>query len=106
MTTFAVDTHLFRELGELLVGRDSTALIELIKNAYDADAMAGHDLVMAIDQNRNRETESFNAPRNLPDLPGTMAPRIPRIEDERSERQIGDDESTKRGNCRHYRLPP
>ncbi|MGJ5038231.1 sensor histidine kinase [Bradyrhizobium sp. HKCCYLRH3059] len=38
MTTFSVDTHLFRELGELLVGRDSTALIELIKNAYDADA--------------------------------------------------------------------
>ena len=27
-----------RELGELLVGRDSTALVELIKNAYDADA--------------------------------------------------------------------
>jgi len=27
-----------RELGELLVGRDSTALLELIKNAYDADA--------------------------------------------------------------------
>jgi hypothetical protein len=36
--TFTVDTHLFRELGELLVGRDSTALVELIKNAYDADA--------------------------------------------------------------------
>lgn len=36
--TFTVDTHLFRELGELLVGRDSTALIELVKNAYDADA--------------------------------------------------------------------
>jgi Histidine kinase-, DNA gyrase B-, and HSP90-like ATPase len=36
--TFTVDTHLFRELGELLVGRDSTALIELIKNSYDADA--------------------------------------------------------------------
>lgn len=36
--TFSVDTHLFRELGELLVGRESTALIELIKNAYDADA--------------------------------------------------------------------
>ncbi|MFM9626854.1 sensor histidine kinase [Streptomyces galilaeus] len=35
---FSVDTHLFRELGELLVGRDSTALIELIKNSYDADA--------------------------------------------------------------------
>ncbi len=35
---FTVDTHLFRELGELLVGRDSTALVELIKNSYDADA--------------------------------------------------------------------
>ncbi|HEY5708576.1 MAG TPA: ATP-binding protein [Solirubrobacterales bacterium] len=37
-TGFTVDTQLFRELGELLVGRDSTALTELIKNAYDADA--------------------------------------------------------------------
>lgn len=35
---FTVDTHIFRELGELLVGRNSTALVELIKNAYDADA--------------------------------------------------------------------
>src|ERR1700760_4902545 len=45
---FTVDTHLFRELGELLVGRDSTALVELIKNAYDADAttvtVVGQDL--------------------------------------------------------------
>lgn len=38
MTRFTVDTHIFRELGEMLVGRDSTALVELIKNAYDADA--------------------------------------------------------------------
>src|SRR5690242_3351951 len=38
MPDFTVDTHLFRELGELLVGRDSTALVELVKNAYDADA--------------------------------------------------------------------
>src|SRR5260370_30986602 len=38
MPSFSVDTHVFRELGELLVGRDSTALVELIKNAYDADA--------------------------------------------------------------------
>src|ERR1700741_2715297 len=38
MAGFTVDTHLFRELGELLVGRDSTALVELIQNAYDADA--------------------------------------------------------------------
>jgi hypothetical protein len=38
MPNFSVDTHVFRELGELLVGRDSTALVELIKNSYDADA--------------------------------------------------------------------
>ena len=38
MMRFSVDTHLFRELGEYLVGRDSTALAELVKNAYDADA--------------------------------------------------------------------
>lgn len=38
MATFSVDTKLFRELGALLVGRESTALVELIKNAYDADA--------------------------------------------------------------------
>jgi hypothetical protein len=35
---FTVDTQLFRELGELLVGRDATALLELVKNSYDADA--------------------------------------------------------------------
>jgi signal transduction histidine kinase len=39
---FRVDTHLFRELGNYLVGRDSTALIELVKNAYDADATEVH----------------------------------------------------------------
>lgn len=38
MVEFTVDTHIFRELGQLLVGRDSTALVELIKNSYDADA--------------------------------------------------------------------
>ncbi len=36
--TLKFDTDLFRELGELLVGRDSTALVELIRNPYDADA--------------------------------------------------------------------
>ena len=38
MPKFTVDSHLFSELGALLVGRDSTALNELVKNAYDADA--------------------------------------------------------------------
>ena len=37
-TTFTVDTQLFRELGELLVGEDATALTELVKNSYDADS--------------------------------------------------------------------
>ncbi|MBW7971873.1 ATP-binding protein [Bradyrhizobium sp. BR 10289] len=36
--TFTVDTQLFRELGELLVGEDATALTELVKNSYDADS--------------------------------------------------------------------
>lgn len=36
--SFSVDTHLLRELGALLVGRDSTAALELVKNSYDADA--------------------------------------------------------------------
>lgn len=48
---FTVDTKLFRELGELLVGRESTALVELIKNAYDADAtkvtILGHEISKA-----------------------------------------------------------
>lgn len=35
---FTVDSALLRELGERLVGRHPTALAELIKNAYDADA--------------------------------------------------------------------
>lgn len=59
--TFEVDTHLFRELGELLVGRNSTALVELIKNAYDADAtrivIAGSNLG---DTRRGRITVADN----------------------------------------------
>jgi signal transduction histidine kinase len=38
VTGFSVDTKLFQELGEMLVAKESTALVELIKNAYDADA--------------------------------------------------------------------
>jgi len=41
---------LLRELGELLVGRDSTALVELIKNSYDADA--SHVTIEAVDLGR------------------------------------------------------
>jgi DNA mismatch repair ATPase MutL len=56
MAKFTVDTHLFRELGELLVGRDSTALVELIKNAYDADATR---VVVVGDQISNSEKGSI-----------------------------------------------
>lgn len=39
-TRFTVDSQLLLELGERLVSRRSTALAELVKNAYDADATA------------------------------------------------------------------
>lgn len=35
---FTVDSHLFEELGERLVGQQHIALAELVKNGYDADA--------------------------------------------------------------------
>lgn len=35
---FSVDARILRELGERLVRRPETALVELIKNSYDADA--------------------------------------------------------------------
>lgn len=50
MDSFSVDTQLFRELGELLVGRDSTALTELVKNAYDADATVVEVLGVGLDE--------------------------------------------------------
>jgi len=51
--SFTVDTQLFRELGELLVGRDATALLELVKNAYDADATAVIVHGQQVDSERN-----------------------------------------------------
>ncbi|MFW9888599.1 MAG: sensor histidine kinase [Candidatus Thorarchaeota archaeon] len=35
---FTVDNLLVEEMGQRLVGRDSTAIIELVKNSFDADA--------------------------------------------------------------------
>jgi C4-dicarboxylate-specific signal transduction histidine kinase len=64
-----VDTHLLRELGTLLVGRDSTALVELIKNAYDADArivtihgesLANHGLISVRDDGHGMTYENFS----------------------------------------------
>lgn len=65
---FSVDTHLLRELGTLLVGRDSTALVELIKNAYDADAtsvtihgesLTNHGLISVRDDGNGMTYEDF-----------------------------------------------
>jgi len=36
--SFRVDLGLLRELGERLISRDEVAVVELVKNAYDADA--------------------------------------------------------------------
>src|SRR5256885_16528024 len=36
--TFTVESRILRELGERLVKQPEVALVELIKNAYDADA--------------------------------------------------------------------
>lgn len=55
MVGFAVDTHLLRELGDLLVGRDSTAVLELIKNAYDADARSVTLRASALDDPEHAE---------------------------------------------------
>jgi len=38
--SFRVDMGLLRELGERLISRDEVAVVELVKNAYDADATA------------------------------------------------------------------
>src|SRR5437868_4819765 len=69
---FTVDTHIFRELGEHLVGRDSTALAELVKNAYDADATEvtvygesltkdGSGLIRVVDNGNGMNAEQFVA---------------------------------------------
>src|SRR2546430_6661224 len=42
---FSVDAALLQELGERLVGRPATALAELVKNSYDADATTVHLII-------------------------------------------------------------
>jgi hypothetical protein len=37
--TFTVEGRIVRELGERLVKKPEVALLELVKNAYDADAI-------------------------------------------------------------------
>ena len=89
MAKFTVDTHLFAELGELLVGRDSTALNELVKNSYDADASSvvvhGKELetvdgsILVVDDGIGMTAETFES--------GFLriASRVKRVGDRRSQ---------------------
>ena len=63
---FTVDTKLFRELGELLVGRESIALAELIKNAYDAMPNGGR---LEIKSKTSNETIEINLCDSGPGIP-------------------------------------
>jgi hypothetical protein len=72
---FTVDTNLFRELGQYLVGRNSTALIELVKNAYDADAT---ELIVSGEELRSAERGSITLVDNGTGMsPGDLSARLP-----------------------------
>ena len=49
MGKFRVDLRLLSELGERLISRDEVAVVELVKNSYDADARI---VEVRIDENR------------------------------------------------------
>jgi nitrogen-specific signal transduction histidine kinase len=49
LTGFRVDLRLLLELGERLISRDEVAIVELVKNAYDADA---EEVNISMDQSR------------------------------------------------------
>ena len=44
MARFTADTHLLRELGELLVGRDSTALVEARRTLAEVESSTALEL--------------------------------------------------------------
>lgn len=61
---FSVDSALLRELGERLVGKPHTALAELVKNSYDADATevvirVGENAIEIIDNGRGMNGDEF-----------------------------------------------
>ena len=62
--TFSVDAALLRELGEHLIGRAYIALAELVKNAYDADAVLctiefGEDTIVISDDGHGMSKNEF-----------------------------------------------
>ena len=64
VATFSVDVALLRELGERLIGRAYIALAELVKNAYDADAVLceiqiGDDRIVISDDGHGMSENEF-----------------------------------------------
>ena len=64
-TTFTVDAALLRELGDRLIGRSYIALAELVKNAYDADAIdcrieVGDDRIVVSDNGHGMSEQDFH----------------------------------------------
>ncbi|MDE0457852.1 MAG: sensor histidine kinase [Chromatiales bacterium] len=64
IANFTVDAALLRELGERLIGRPYIALAELVKNAYDADAVQcriefGADRIVVSDDGHGMSEKEF-----------------------------------------------
>ena len=51
--TFKVTSHMFGLLGEQLVKNENVALLELVKNAYDADASEVNVIMKEVDNPTN-----------------------------------------------------
>ena len=63
--TFTVDAALLRELGDRLIGRSYIALAELVKNAYDADAIDcriefADDRIVIVDNGHGMSERDFH----------------------------------------------
>ncbi len=89
--SFTIDTHLFVELGELLVARDATALAELVKNSYDADATLVHIEAEGIDAAGQgsiwvKDNGAGMTPEEFRDGFLRIAGRTKRVEPRRSKR--------------------
>jgi HSP90 family molecular chaperone len=65
---FDISAAVVRQLGEELVSDEVTALIELVKNAYDADASYAN--VVVDTNNRPIENLFFSESNDKPSLPG------------------------------------
>ena len=84
-TTFTVDAALLRELGDRLIGRSYIALAELVKNAYDADAIdcrieLGDDRIVVSDNGHGMSEQDFHRHwLRIGTTHKTAAPASPRL---------------------------